>query len=137
MVNPVNTAGITNRVNPIRRLIAVNGSAGAYVLVSASQGSFGYVEITEAPSEPYTGTFTAQGINYQRADENYANTYPLPPGGILQIGDAIKKDGHVGISSFTYPDGVVRPATPYVKVLSATATATAIQISEWRQEGSG
>ena len=131
----VNTAGISSKSSPIRRVIAINGSGGAYVLISASQGSFGYVELTECPAvATYAGgVFVGEGLTYQRADENYANTYDLPPGGILQIGDAIQKNQAVGISSMTMPDGQARPATPYWKVRSASANATNVQTSEYRQ----
>ena len=128
-----NTAGVTNRNNPVRREIAVNGSAGQQVTISASIRT-GYVEIQEIPAVPYTGAaFTPQGLNYQRADENYVTTYPLTPGTILQIGDAIRKNRCEGVPSFTYPDGVVRPATPFIKVLSATATPTTVEVREWFQ----
>jgi hypothetical protein len=124
---------MANEQSPKRTIIPVNGSAGAQVLVSATQ-SDGYVEITECPSEPYAGgAFVGQGLNYQRADENYATTYPLVPGAILQFGDAIRKNHSVGMIGFTYPDGSVRPATPFIKVISATVTATSVMLSEWRQ----
>lgn len=128
-----NTAGVTNIASPKRREIAVNGSGGAQVLISASMFT-GYIEIQEQAAEPYTGgAVIGQGLNYQRADEDYANTYPLTPGAILQIGDAIRKNQSVGVPSFTYPDGQVRPATPLIKVISATATATSVEVREWRQ----
>jgi hypothetical protein len=137
LANPTNTAGVVNRASPIRTIVTINGSAGAFVLLSASQGSFGYVEVQECPQGGvgnYTGgAFTGQGLEYQRADENYANTYPAVPGEIIQIGDAIAKNEHVGFGSFTYPDGVVRPATPYLKVKSASATAVYVEMREWRQ----
>jgi hypothetical protein len=128
-----NTAGATNRSNPVKREIAVNASGGAEVLISASIAT-GYIEILEMPAEPYGGgAFTGQGLNYQRADENYANTYPLPPGAILAIGDSIRKNRCEGMPGWTYPDGTVRPPTPLVKVISATATATNVEVREWRQ----
>ena len=67
----LNTAGSTNLGGPVRRLIAINGSTGAYVLISASIFA-GYAEVVETPSEPYAGgAFVGQGLNYQRSDENY------------------------------------------------------------------
>lgn len=131
---------MANLTNPKRRTIAVNGSAGALVLISASIFT-GYVEIQECPpgSEQagggtYTGgAFTGQGLNYQRADENYANTYPLIPGQILQFGDAIRKNEGIGTPSWTYPDGSVRAATPLIKVISASVTASQVEVREWRQ----
>lgn len=133
MSNPVNTAGAVNRTDPVRREIAVNGSAGAYVLISASIFC-GYVEIQEQAAEPYAGgAFTGQGCNYQLASENYANTYPLPPGAILQFGDAIQKNKGQGVPAMTLPNGEARPATPFCKILSGTVTATNVEVREWRQ----
>lgn len=130
----VNTANATNLSSPVRRLIALNGSGGAFIVISASIFA-GYVEIVEVPAEPYSGgAFTGEGTNYQRADENYANTYPLVPGGILQIGDAILKNRSVGVPGFTQSDGTARPATPYFKMKSASANATNVQITEWLQQ---
>jgi len=129
-----NTAGVTNINNPKRRVIVINGSAGAAVLIAASIFA-GYAEIAECP--PGGGTFTGangnpQGLNIQRADENYANTYGLNPGAIWAIGDAIRKNRNEGVPSFVMADGVTRPATPWVKVISATVNATQIQVTEWR-----
>ena len=124
---------MANRLNPKRTIIAVNGSAGAQVIISATQFD-GYVEITEVPAVPYAGgAFTGQGCNYQRADEAYANTYPLTPGTILQFGDAIRKNEGIGVPAMTMADGSARVATPFIKIISATVTATQIQLSEWRQ----
>lgn len=127
-----NTAGVSNIADPKERVIAVNGSAGASVLISASIFT-GYVEIGECPGEPYTGAFAAQGLNYQRADENYANTYPLAPGDTFTVGDSIQKNRGVGVPQMTMADGSVRPATPIIKVISATATPTSVRVREWRQ----
>ena len=125
-----NTAGVANLVDPQTRLIAINGDAGAEVLISCSVAT-GYVEIQEVPLTPSSAL---QGLSIQRADENYVNTYPLPPGSIWSIGDSIRKNRCEGMPSFTYPDGVVRPATPWVTVISATATNTQVQVREWRQQ---
>lgn len=128
-----NASGANNRSDPKRTIIVVNASGGAQVLVSATQFD-GYVEITECPPATYAGgAFTGQGCLYQRADENYANTYPLVAGAILQFGDAIQKNRGEGVLAMTMPDGSSRPATPFIKIISATATATNVQLSEWRQ----
>jgi hypothetical protein len=129
---------MANLTNPKRRTIAVNASGGALVLISASTFT-GYVEIQEsAPGSETGGTyaggaFVGQGLTYQRADEAYANTYPLTPGAILQFGDAIRKNESIGCPSWTYADGSVRPATPFIKVISATAVASNVEVREWRQ----
>lgn len=130
----VNTQNVTNKSNPVKRIIAINANNGAYVLISASIFA-GYVEIQEAPN-PATyagGAFAGQGLQYQRADENFANTYDLVPGAILQVGDAIRKNRSEGVPSFTYPNQQVRAATPYVQILSGTANATFVEVREWRQ----
>lgn len=132
-----NTAGVTNFADPKERIIAVNGSGGAEVLISASIFT-GYVEIQEVPpgsedSGTYTGGFAPQGLNYQRADENYANTYPLTPGDTIILGDSIQKNRSIGVPSMGQADGNTRPATPFVKVISATVTATSVRVREWRQ----
>jgi hypothetical protein len=125
-----NTAGVNNLVDPQVRLIAVNGSAGAEVVISASVPS-GYVTIQEWPLTPSS---VLQGLSIQRADEDYVNTYPLPPGSIWEIGDSIRKNRCEGMQSFTYPDGVVRPATPWIRVISATANPTQVMVKEYRQQ---
>lgn len=131
---------MSNLNTPQRRTIAINAAGGAVVLVSASIFC-GYAEIQECPpgSEAaggvYTGgNFNPQGLNIQRADENFANTYGLAPGAIWPIGDAINKSKTEGIPGFTYPDQSVRPPTPWVKVISATAVATQIEVREWRAQ---
>jgi hypothetical protein len=90
----------------------------------------GYVEIQEMPLTPSS---QLQGLTIQRSDEDYANSYPLPPGSIWEIGDPIRKNRCEGVPSFTYPDGVVRAATPWIKVISNGA-ATQVQVREWRQQ---
>lgn len=126
-----NTAGVTNVADPKDRVIAVNGNAGAYVLISASIFA-GYAEISECPPLG-GGAFAPQGLTYQRADENYANTYALIAGDTFPVGDSINKNRSEGVPSMTMADGSARPATPWIKVLSATATATQVLVREWRQ----
>jgi len=127
-----NTAGVSNVADPKERIIAVNGSGGGQVLISASIFT-GYVEIEECPPAAYVGAFNAQGIVYQRADENYANNYPLVPGDAIIIGDSVQKNRSMGVPQMTMADQTVRPATPFVKVISATVTATNVRVREWRQ----
>lgn len=138
----VNTAGVVNIGTPQRRTVAVAAAGGVPVLISASIFC-GYAEIQECPlgsevsATKYDGTaatFAAQGLNVTRADENYVNTYGLPPGSIWQIGDAIRKSRCEGVPARTDADGSVRPATPWIKVVSATATTTQVEVREWRQQ---
>jgi hypothetical protein len=124
---------MANIGTPKRTIVAINASGGAQKVISASIFC-GYAEVTECPPATYAGgAFTGQGLLYQRADENYANTYPLTPGQILQVGDAIRKEHSEGIPGFTYPDGSTRPATPWFKIISATATPTQVMVTEWRE----
>lgn len=128
-MSPLNTAGVANLTDPQVRLIAIQAAGGNAVLVSASIFC-GYAEIQEWP----LGGQALQGLVITRADENYANNYPLPPGSIWTIGDDKKKSRSEGVPSMGMADGSTRPATPWVKVISNTANATQIQVKEWRQQ---
>jgi hypothetical protein len=121
---------------PQRRVIAVPANTGSPVLISASIFC-GYAEITECAPNGGTyegGAFTGQGLNVQRADENYVNTYGLPPGVVWPIGDAIRKNHSEGVPATPDPNGTTRAATPWIKVISATSTATQVLVTEWRQQ---
>lgn len=121
--------------NPKPTVVDINGSGGAFVLLSASPGSWGYVEVSECPPVAYTGgDYAAQGLEYQLASENYATTYPAVPGEIVPIGDSFHKNEQVGLGGFRFPGGEVRTGTPYMKVRSATATATHVLVKEWRAQ---
>lgn len=115
-------------------VIAINGSGGAQVLIAATQFSR-YVEITECP--PNGGSFTGanyapQGLNYQRPDDGYVATEGLLPSDTLTFGDKqFARDRTVGVPPTTDPAGTSRPGTPFIKVKSATVTATQVQVSEW------
>jgi hypothetical protein len=105
------------------------------VLIAASIFT-GYVEIQEcAPSGgAYTGgALTGQGLNYQRADENYVNTYALQPGAILSVGNQFARNRSTGCPARTDADGSARPATPFIKVYSASGEATQVEVREYRQ----
>lgn len=125
-----NTAGVNNLTDPQIRLIAIPANPGAAVLISASIFC-GYAEIQEWP---LASGAALQGLTITRSDENYVNQYPLPPGSIWPIGDPIKKSRSEGVPAFGMADGSTRPATPWVEIISATATATQVQVREWRQQ---
>lgn len=122
-----------NASNPKRRVIAVNGSGGAFVTISASKFAR-YIEIAECPADggAFTGTFTAQGLNYQLPDDNFATTHPLAAGATFVLGQ--KEDPSqkcFGQPGWTTPDNQTVPATVYMKVKSATVTATNVEVREW------
>src|ERR1017187_2205014 len=127
--------------NPRRSIVAINGSAGAQVLVQAS-GPCRYMEIQEcAPGGgSFNGTnFAPQGLNYQRGDEAYVNTYPALPGEIISLGNQNSpRDRVIGL-----PAGMLDPAgnpiasstgqsvQTSLKIISATVTATQVIVREW------
>jgi hypothetical protein len=126
--------------NPRRRIVVINGSGGAQVLIQAS-GPCRYMEIQEcAPSGTYNGNnYAAQGLNYQRGDEAYANTYPALPGEIITLGDqTYPRDRMIGLpAGMTDPAGQTiasstgQSSQTSLKVISATATATQVMVREW------
>jgi hypothetical protein len=126
-----NTAGVTNLADPQRRVIAVPASGSNPVLISASIFT-GYAEIQEC-GPPAGGAFAPQGMLLTRADENYANNYEVQPGAVWPIGDTFQKNRSIGVPQMGMADGSTRPATPWVKLVSLTATATQVEVREWRQ----
>lgn len=120
--------------DPIRRVIAINGSAGAKVLISASCFAR-YVEIQECPPNggTYNGAnFAPQGLNYNRPNDNYVATYGLNPADIITLGDRqAPRDRAVGTVALPFPDGSTVAATPYVQAISATVTATQVEVREF------
>ncbi len=120
---------------PKVRVVAINGSAGAQVLIAAS--SFcRYVEITECPPNGLAGftggNYAPQGLIYQRPDDGYVAAFGVVPGDVIAIGDKqFARDRTVGVPPMTDPAGTSNPGTPFIKVKSATVTATQVQVSEW------
>lgn len=126
---------------PRRRIVAINAAGGAEVLIQAS-GPCRYMEIQEcAPGGgSFNGTnYAPQGLNYQRGDEAYANTYPAEPGEIITLGDlSWHRERMIGL-----PAGMTDPAgnpiasstgqseQSSLKLISATSTATQVLIKEW------
>lgn len=128
--------------NPRRRVVAINASNGAAVII-APTGPCRKMTITECP--PSGGSFTGsnyapQGLNYQRADEAYANTYGVVPGDTIVLGSTdYPRDKALGVPfNATDPAGnpigsIAGSQSPQaaLKVISATTTATQIEVDEW------
>lgn len=120
----------TRQTNPTRTIVAINGSAGALVLISASKFAK-YVEITECPPKDSV-TFAPQGLIITQPDDGYVTQYGLVPGLIWSAGDNTYR-AKLGLASpaMTDPAGNAIAATPYIKAISATATATQVLVTEW------
>lgn len=120
--------------NPKRRVVAINGSGGAYTQITASRYAR-YVEISECPADAgaFTGAFSAQGLNYQLPDDNFTETYGLIPGDTFSLGESsyTPRGRCVGRPQQADERGNVQPATVYFQAKSATVTATHVQVLEW------
>jgi hypothetical protein len=126
---------MTRITNPKETIIAVPASGGAAVIISATKTAR-YIEIQECAPSTYNNTgnapFAPQGLVYQKPDDNYVASFPLLPGEIVAIGDNNwRSKASIGWQGATDPAGNSIPATPYIKVLSATATATQVRLREW------
>lgn len=122
---------------PKKRVVAINGSAGGKVTISATIPC-AYVEIQECP--PNGGTFSGtnyapMGMNYNLPDDAFAATFGLNPGDTFSAGDGINKNRQIGMHVITFPDGSSSTATVYGKFISATVTATQVEVREFPQEG--
>ena len=121
----------TRQSNPKRTVVAINASGGALVLISASKFAK-YVEITECPPEGTSDTYAPQGLIVTLPDDGYFTQFGLPPGLIWSIGDnSWRSKASVAAPAMTDPAGNAIAATPYVKLVSATGTATNVQVTEW------
>jgi hypothetical protein len=120
----------TRQTNPFRRVISINASGGALVLISASKFAK-YVEIQECPPEDSV-TYAPQGLIYTLPDDGYTAQLPLVPGMIWSGGDSSYR-GKLGFASpaMTDPANNAIPATPYMKAISGTGTATQVMVTEW------
>jgi len=92
----------------------------------------------ECPPGTYSGTFTAQGLIYQRGDESYVNNYAVPalsPAPTFDVGERdAKRYREIGIpSGMTDPAGqsIAQSEQSTVKVTSATSTGTNILVLEY------
>jgi hypothetical protein len=124
------TEPTTRQTNPKRTLVAVNASGGALVLISASKFAK-YVEIQECPPEDSV-TYAPQGLIITLPDDGYVYEYPLLPGQIWSGGDdTYRAKLGFAIPAMTDPANNTIAATPYMKVISATGTATQVMVTEW------
>lgn len=125
---------MARQTNPKRTLIQVPATGGAVVLVSATKTAR-YVEIQEVPPSNFDNNanpYAPQGLLYQLPDDNFTQSYGLVPGAVLLFGDLNwRSKPSIGQIKMTDPAGQAIAATPYVKVLSATATATQIELREF------
>lgn len=125
---------MTRQSNPKTTLINVNASGGTVVLISATKFAK-YVEIQEAPPANFDNNahpYAPQGLVFQLPDDNYTASYGLVPGEIWSIGDNTwRSKTSIGSPAMTDPANNAIPATPYMKVISATGTATQITLREW------
>jgi hypothetical protein len=120
-------------------LIAINGSGGAYVTVSATMVTR-RVEILEDYS---ANAGVGQGLAYQFDDgsgsvpntPNTAHTYTIgPQTEPIILGEPIPQGAGYGRVIGTPPDasgGYTIPATPLINLRSASATATTVRVTEF------
>jgi hypothetical protein len=125
------TTPTTRQSNPKRTVVAINAAGGPLVLISASKFAK-YVEITECPPTGTSDTYAPQGLILTLPDDGYVTQYGLPPGLIWSIGDnSWRSKAGVAAPAMTDPAGNSIPATAYAKLVSATSTATNVQVTEW------
>jgi hypothetical protein len=112
------------------RLIAINGNAGAFTPVFCTQ-------VTRRVDVIEDGSVTAQGIQYQFADEDtpqYTTVYTiLPAAEPLEFGTPVPWGKGYGLVFGTPPDnsgGYSIPATLLFNLRSATATGTTVRVTE-------
>jgi hypothetical protein len=123
---------MTRITNPKYTVIAI--PAAGQVLISATK-SCKYVEIVEVPPATFNNTtvpFAPQGLLYALPDDNYVHEYGLLPAQTWTGGDNTYR-GKLGFAfqGATDPAGNTIPATPYMKIASASGVATQIQLTEW------
>lgn len=124
------TEPTTRQTNPSRRVISINAAGGLPVLISASKFAK-YVEITECPPLDSI-TFAPQGLIITEPDDGYVTQLPLAPGLVWSIGDnSWRSKASVAAPAMTDPANNNIPATPYIKAISGTSTATQVMVTEW------
>lgn len=124
-----------------RTIYPVNGSGGAYVPIPCTASSRKVV-IQECPPEnPPDGSnwnganFAPQGLNFTRPDDGFVQVFPLLPDDPLILEHPLaagKAGGSLqGTPQQQDPAGRTIPATIYCKLISATATATQVEVIEY------
>lgn len=123
--------------NPRRTIIAVPANNGVPLEIDVHTNGAHYAEISECPPAGFAATpFAPQGLNYTLPDDGYTQIYPVLPADVIPFGnkDAMGSPGRgrgLGFTARPSPGQPNIPATPLCKVISATATATQIQLLEW------
>jgi hypothetical protein len=133
MPTTVPAAPTTRQTNPKKRIVAINGSGGAQVLIACSKFCR-YVEVQEvAPATGLTASdYAPQGLNYFLPDDSYTAEYSVLPGATLSLGDPTwNRDRQFGVPPITYPDGTTVVGTPIGKFISATVTGSQVEIREF------
>lgn len=123
----------TRITNPKKRIIALNGSAGAYTLIACSKFCR-YVEIQEcAPAIGLTGSdFSPEGVNYTLPDDGFVSIMSVLPGAVLALGDQSWHRAQLfGVPPITYADGSTVAGTPIGKFISAQSGTTQVEVREW------
>jgi hypothetical protein len=109
---------------PVTRLIAINGSGGAYTQIAATIAA-------KAAQIVEDGSVAPQGLLVQYPVDNFTATAEVPYG---QEPVTVKKpSGFLPIQN-TSPDFNYRAADVYCQVKSATATATTVRVVEMETE---
>jgi hypothetical protein len=116
------------------RLITLNGSAGAFVAVSATQVTR-RVEVIEDGS---ANAGTGQGLAYQFNDGSstpFTTTYTIEPQSQpIVLGTPIPQGGGFALIIGTPPDssgGYTIAATPLINLRSASTNATTVRVTEF------
>lgn len=117
---------------PKTSLYNLNSSAGAFTAIPSTIPAR-RVEVREDES------VTTQGLQYQKPDDNFTNTYNVgPPAGPDQpqivlgnvVGHLSGRGNVVGLPAQN-TGGSSIPATTYLKVRSRTASTTTVRVVEF------
>ena len=116
---------------PARFEVSVNGSAGAYVNITAKIPCR-YMIVQESAD------VTAQGLTYQtnEAGDNFATTHQASPGAQISLGNpqglyGNTKGALLGLPAQSDPAGNSIPATVLMKVRSVTATTSKVIVEQF------
>lgn len=120
-----------------RTTYAVNAAGGALVSVLGTAGARKVV-IMEIPPDGgnYNGAnFAAQGLNFTLPDDGFVHIFPLTPGDQIILGDIVAEGRGAGSlqggPAQQDPAGRTVPARIHAKLISATATATMVEVLEY------
>lgn len=113
---------------PVNRLVAVNGSGGAFVSILASIPCR-RMEIIEDDS------VTAQGLDYQLPNDNFATTFDVTAAHEPIVLGNVVAAGHGAGPVLGYPAqrtaGESIAADTVIKLRSKTVTATTVRVTEY------